>query len=95
VLKPEAQVNLQGRPQLKRPRGVSTATSSVQTWSKANIRYVHNILSRDEYIFETRKGKERSTDRDDWRYAQYKGKDAWWYFQKDIYYYTREKPGGK
>lgn len=72
----------------------NAGTLSVQTWSKVDIRRLGHIKRRDEYVFTTDNGNDKSTDRDDWKEALYKGKKAWYYRYKGVHFYTCEKPGG-
>jgi hypothetical protein len=51
-------------------------------------------MGPDEYILTTERGK-RKTVRDDWKKTQHKGKQVWYFHYKGVYYYTREKLGGK
>lgn len=70
------------------------AHQSVQLWSKVDVRRRPHLTRRDEYIFTTDGGVERSTDKDDWKKTQYKKKRAWYYRDGEVFYYTREKLGG-
>ncbi|KAI3340530.1 hypothetical protein F4824DRAFT_453595 [Ustulina deusta] len=67
------------------------SASHAETWKKVDIRIVHHFSKRDEYIFERENGKTKSTDKEDWKKTQHKGKHAWYYYYKGVYYYTREK----
>lgn len=70
----------------------NTDAHDVKTWSKTDLSRIRHMTKRDEYVFTTDRGTEKSTDRDSWKETRYKGKRAWYYRYKGIYYYTREKP---
>ncbi|KAI0433508.1 hypothetical protein F5Y09DRAFT_298596 [Xylaria sp. FL1042] len=67
---------------------------SVQVWTKVDIRTIYHMSRGNEYMFDTGKGK-ISTGKNDWNSTSYRRKQAWYYYHEGVYYYTREKPGGR
>ena len=66
-------------------------TQGSDPWVEVNVKKTPHMTSRDEFIFKTLKGHDKSTDRDEWEETSYRGKRVWSYRHKGTYYYTRKK----
>ncbi|EPE05603.1 hypothetical protein F503_02342 [Ophiostoma piceae UAMH 11346] len=66
--------------------------SESQPWLKISLYKVSHFTSRDEFIFTAFDGKEKSTDRDEWKKVSYNGRNAWYLRYKGRHYYTRDRP---
>lgn len=65
---------------------------SAEAWVRVDVYRIPHLSRRDEYVFRTRRGHDKSTDKNDWRQAEYKGKKAWYYQHRETKYYTRKLP---
>lgn len=68
-----------------------TAARTAETWSKVEVHKTRH-LTGSQYSFTTDKNHVKATVRDDWKETEYKGRRAWYYRHKGVFYYTRVKP---
>lgn len=73
-------------------RLVALCGEESEQWVEVNVRRIPHTTSRDEFVFTTLKGHDKSTDRGEWRETRYQGKKAWHYRHKGVHYFTRKKP---
>ncbi|OIW27897.1 hypothetical protein CONLIGDRAFT_671584 [Coniochaeta ligniaria NRRL 30616] len=68
-----------------------TTARTAETWSKVEVHKTRH-LTGSQYSFTTNSNHVKDTVKDDWMETEHKGRRAWYYRHKGVYYYTRVKP---
>lgn len=71
--------------------GSASTTTPGGNWREVRFEVVSHLTSRDEYVFRDAKNRRQSTDRADWRKAEYNGKAVWTFKGHRTTYYTHQK----